>query len=241
MTPTELRALYAAASYSAEKHARQERSSNPTRPYFTHTFAVAATVARYGFGVRAQIAAMLHDVVEDQFPATEAGIAKGLEEIADLFGAQVAQIVSWLTLPVDCRGNKAKKAEYQKRTMWEMNIEGCAVKVADKMSNVGDMIGNPPARWTVEQKLAYCEEAKAVVDEVNGFHKYESDATTRFLELVDEFFSVHERTVVALRALPPPPAEKPYVPCICPLCGNPGDRNLGGMCTNPKCEGCFRA
>lgn len=235
---TDLQAIYAAASYSAEKHARQERSSNPPRPYFTHTFAVAATVARHGFGVRAQIAAMLHDVVEDQFPATGDGIQAGLDEIQGMFGADVAEIVGHLTLPYDCRSDKAKKAAYQKRMMWELNLDGCAIKVADKMSNVGDMIGNPPARWSTEQKLAYCEEARSVVDEVNGFQNYDTDAMTNFRALVDEFYATYERTVEALRALPPP---KPYVPHICPLCGNPGDRNLGGMCTNPRCEGCFRA
>ena len=34
-TPAEFQALYAAASYSAEKHAKQERSSNPTRGRMT--------------------------------------------------------------------------------------------------------------------------------------------------------------------------------------------------------------
>lgn len=201
MNSTELQSIYAAASYSAEKHAKQERSSDPPRPYFTHTFAVATTVARHGFNVETQVAAMLHDVVEDQFPATEDGIQAGLDEIQNTFGARVAALVGHLTLPIDCRDDKAKKAEYQKRSMREMNLEGCAIKVADKMSNVGDMIGNPPARWSTEQKLAYCEEAKAVVNVVLGFFYETHETVGKFSRLVNEFFDTYERTVTALRAM----------------------------------------
>lgn len=162
-SPEYMTKLYTAAAYSAEKHVTQERGGSPKRPYFTHTFRVANIVFNYGFtDIDAQVAAMCHDVVEDQFPNTDAGIVKGLEDIRRRFGDRVAQLVGWLTLPVDCRKDRDKKVDHQMKVMAEMDDIGCAIKIADKMSNVGDMIDDPP-NWGRNAKLGYSSDSKKVV------------------------------------------------------------------------------
>lgn len=42
------------------------------------------------------------------------------------------------------------------------------VKLADKISNVRDIIASPPADWTIERKRDYFDWAKAVVDQLRG-------------------------------------------------------------------------
>lgn len=53
-----------ALSLAAEAHEGQNRKGTPI-PYITHPVAVAALVARYGGNEDQQIAALLHDVLED--------------------------------------------------------------------------------------------------------------------------------------------------------------------------------
>lgn len=60
MTPRYTRAILLAA----EAHEGQPRKGTPI-PYITHPVAVAALVARYGGNEDQQIAALLHDVLED--------------------------------------------------------------------------------------------------------------------------------------------------------------------------------
>ncbi len=76
--------LEEAFAFAADKHRDQVRKGTGV-PYLTHLMAVAATVGDHG-GTEAQvIAALLHDVIEDQ--------AVTAEELAARFGPEVAAIV----------------------------------------------------------------------------------------------------------------------------------------------------
>ena len=43
-----------------------------------------------------------------------------------------------------------------------------AVKLADKTSNLRDLISSPPTNWDTERKLDYFDWAKAVIDGLRG-------------------------------------------------------------------------
>ncbi len=73
--------------YAKKYHGTQKRHSG--EPYYTHPIEVAYMVADYCFEVNAIVAAILHDVVEDTIAS--------LEDIANIFGYRVAQIVERLT------------------------------------------------------------------------------------------------------------------------------------------------
>jgi len=44
------------------------------------------------------------------------------------------------------------------------------VKLADKIANVSDINGAPPAGWSLERKREYFDWAKQVVDRLRGVH-----------------------------------------------------------------------
>lgn len=77
----------AAVTLAMELHREQHRKAS-TVPYVSHLFAVTALVAESGGGEDEQIAALLHDAVEDQ------GGAPTLARIRAEFGEHVAGIVS---------------------------------------------------------------------------------------------------------------------------------------------------
>lgn len=77
-----------AALYALEKHRAQRRKGSGV-PYATHLFAVAAMVGERGGDEEQMMAALLHDVIEDQ------GVS-GLE-LEQRFGARVRRIVEGCT------------------------------------------------------------------------------------------------------------------------------------------------
>jgi (p)ppGpp synthase/HD superfamily hydrolase len=93
--------------YALDKHRDQVRKGTGARvPYATHLLSVSALVGEYGGDEEQMMAALLHDVIEDQ------GVAA--EELSARFGPRVAAIV------VDCTDTigfakddwEARKAHY---------------------------------------------------------------------------------------------------------------------------------
>ena len=76
--------------FAAQKHARQKRKSTSI-PYIAHLMSVAALVLEAGGDEDVAIAGLLHDVVED------CGGKPMLEEVRQLFGTRVANIVDGCT------------------------------------------------------------------------------------------------------------------------------------------------
>ena len=83
-------AVMSAPDFAARKHATQRRKGEAAEPYLNHLIEVANLAAEASDG-RADvvIAALLHDVVEDQ------GVT--IDEVAALFGSTVAFIVAEVT------------------------------------------------------------------------------------------------------------------------------------------------
>src|SRR5690606_16011146 len=63
-----------------------------------------------------------------------------------------------------------KEARKRLQTSRASRSSGAArlVKLADKISNLRDIMANPPADWTPERKQEYFDWAKTVVDQVRG-------------------------------------------------------------------------
>ncbi len=77
-------AFDAALLFAVEKHRAQVRKGSGV-PYVTHLLAVASLVAEFDGDETQTVAALLHDVIEDQ------GV--GEAELAERFGPEVARIV----------------------------------------------------------------------------------------------------------------------------------------------------
>lgn len=127
MTPRYTDAL----SLAARAHEGQRRKGTPI-PYITHPVAVAGLVAQYGGDEDQQIAALLHDVLEDGGPQFAA-------DIKTQFGERVLAIVQGCTDGTpDASGQKApwaqRKQEYL-RHLADAPDDTLLVSACDKLSN----------------------------------------------------------------------------------------------------------
>lgn len=100
-----------AVEYAREAHATQVRKGTQT-PYLSHLLGVAALVLEYGGDEDQAIAALLHDVVEDQGE-------HHLPIVRGKFGERAARIVAACTDGSQAERAEAKTPE-EKRTNWEL-------------------------------------------------------------------------------------------------------------------------
>ncbi|MBL8483520.1 MAG: bifunctional (p)ppGpp synthetase/guanosine-3',5'-bis(diphosphate) 3'-pyrophosphohydrolase, partial [Rhodocyclaceae bacterium] len=106
------------------------------------------------------VAAILHDTIED----TETTPA----ELERLFGQEVRNIVLEVTDDKDL--SKAARKQAQIDHAPGLSRRAKLVKLADKICNLRDMAGHPPADWSLARRREYFDWAKAVVDGVRGVH-----------------------------------------------------------------------
>lgn len=151
MTPRFTRAI----SLAARAHEGQVRKGTDI-PYITHPVAVAGLVAQYGGDEDQQIAAVLHDVLEDGGP-------QFADEIERDFGGRVLAIVQGCTDGTpDVHGKKPPWAERKKAYLEHLAAAGedvWLVSGCDKLSNaraiLDDLISIGPAvfeRFTAKQE-----------------------------------------------------------------------------------------
>ncbi|NKZ07382.1 HD domain-containing protein [Actinomadura latina] len=137
--PVDVDALGAAVAAARQWHGDQKRPTGA--PYVEHLLEALEVLVR-GAGVTTPAvltAAILHDVVEDT-PAT-------LADVEAEFGAEVAELVDWVTKPPAAgagrQAKRAAKAAYLRR-LGDAPAEAVQVKLADRVSNVQTLGDMPP-------------------------------------------------------------------------------------------------
>ncbi len=142
-----------AADIAERKHAKQKRTGAAADPYLNHLIEVANLAAEASDG-RAEVvvAALLHDVVEDQDVA--------IDEVAALFGPVVASIVAEVT--DDKSLAKQVRKDMQVSGAHHKSDDASIIKLADKTSNLLAIAKSPP-HWPIDRKRTYVEWARAVV------------------------------------------------------------------------------
>ncbi len=151
--PTTL--LLRALSFAAARHSKQTRKGADPEPYVNHLITTARLVAEHA-GVTDPdilVAAVLHDVVEDT--------PTSLDEIRERFGATVAGYVGEVS--DDKSLPKERRKELQVEHAPHISRGAKLIKLADKLTNVEDLVRTPPAGWTLARKLEYVDWAVAVV------------------------------------------------------------------------------
>ena len=145
-----------AADFAARKHAGQRRKGGAAEPYINHLLEVAELVASVLSEPDPNLvmAALLHDSIED--------VGVNREELAEAFGADVADLVVELT--DDKSLPKAERKRLQIVNAPKKSVRAQVIKLADKISNLRALLVSPPADWTTERKREYFEWAKRVVD-----------------------------------------------------------------------------
>jgi len=141
-----------AAGFATKRHAGQVRKGPKALPYVTHCAEVADIVRQFGADEDTIVAAWLHDTVEDTDTT--------LEEIKQIFGANVAGIVDEVT--DDPNLDKAAQQAAQITSAPTKSQSAAMVKAADQMSNMRSIVNTPPY-WTRQRALTYIDKASAVV------------------------------------------------------------------------------
>ena len=116
--------------YTVQKHGTQKRASGD--PYFSHPVEVAGLMTELKLDQETIITALLHDTVEDTLATTE--------EIARLFGPEVARLVEGVTKlsKIEVMSENERAAENLRKFLLAMSedIRVLLVKLADRLHNM---------------------------------------------------------------------------------------------------------
>jgi guanosine-3',5'-bis(diphosphate) 3'-pyrophosphohydrolase len=155
--------LMRAADYAARKHRSQRRKGADADPYINHPLQVAALLAEIGKVTDLEIltAALLHDVIEDTDTKTD--------EIEKLFGSRVCGLVMELT--DDKSLTKAERKRLQVEHAPHLSDGAKQIKIADKYSNISDIMENPPHNWTDERRAEYIKWGERVFAGLRGVNE----------------------------------------------------------------------
>ena len=154
--------IFKALDFAARKHRDQRRKDLEASPYINHPITLVNLLWNTA-GVSdpaVMVAALLHDTVED----TETTFA----ELKQEFGAEVEQLVREVT---DDRSlPKQQRKQQQVEHAAHLSQKAKLVKLADKISNLRDIMASPPADWSSNRKREYFAWAKQVIDQLRGTH-----------------------------------------------------------------------
>jgi guanosine-3',5'-bis(diphosphate) 3'-pyrophosphohydrolase len=148
-----------ACKCAAEWHSGQRRKDIQRTPYINHPLEVAEFLTSNGVtDLDTIVAAILHDVIEDTEGTSE--------QIKQMFGDKVLEYV------LDCSDNKSLDKVQRKRLQivhaGVISPQAKLVKLADKYSNVKDLLTNQPIGWTPEIVKGYVHWSMAVCRRLYG-------------------------------------------------------------------------
>ena len=152
--------LLKAFRFSAGKHRNQRRKDSVKSPYINHPIDVAQLLWDVG-GVRDMdvlLAAILHDTIEDTNTSPD--------EIRDGFGEEVLSLV--LEVTDDKSLPKAERKRLQIETALHKSNGAKLIKLADKCSNIRDLLVLPPDHWSLERRQEYLLWSEKVVAGLRG-------------------------------------------------------------------------
>jgi GTP diphosphokinase / guanosine-3',5'-bis(diphosphate) 3'-diphosphatase len=149
-----------AAQFAARKHKDQRRKDAAASPYINHPLALASMLWEEGRVEDAVViaAALLHDTIEDTETA--------YDELRGQFGDEIAEIVAEVTDTKWLKKTSRKRLQVSKAARASRAAK--LVKLADKISNLRDIIASPPSDWSMDRQREYFDWAKNVVDQLRG-------------------------------------------------------------------------
>ncbi len=160
MLATDTARIIAALRFAAHKHRNQRRKDGDATPYINHPIALADILANEGGVEDADVlcAAILHDTIEDTETTAD--------ELLATFGAVITGMV--LEVSDDTSLPAAMRKQAQVDHAPHVSPGARLVKLADKISNLRDILAAPPAGWPPARKAAYFDWAAAVVAGLRG-------------------------------------------------------------------------
>lgn len=130
LNEAEIEQVYEAYKLAEEAHIEQFRSSG--EPYITHPVAVTEICAGWRLDAESLMAALLHDVIEDQ------DVSK--EELAEKFGNDVADIVDGVSklerLHFETRSQQQAESFRKMLLAMSKDVRVILIKLADRLHNI---------------------------------------------------------------------------------------------------------
>lgn len=163
MRNKDLRLLIDALAFAADKHRTQRRKDPEASPYINHPIALARVLSIEGRvrDPKVLAAAILHDTLEDTKTT--------YEELLERFGPAIAGIVREVTDDKTLTAPERKRLQIEHAS--ELSSRARLVKLADKTSNLRDLIANAPPEWSLQRRRDYFDWAKKVIDRIRGSNK----------------------------------------------------------------------
>ena len=149
--------------FAADKHRNQRRKDTDASPYINHPIALANILVNEGgiTDINVLCGAILHDTIEDTETTKE--------ELTQQFGEKITSIV--LDVTDDKTLPKAERKLKQIEHASHASNEAKLVKLADKISNLRDILSYPPKDWTDDRKKEYFDWAGKVIDQIRGTNR----------------------------------------------------------------------
>jgi len=183
--------LLKAIHFAAKKHRNQRRKNVAKTPYINHPIEVAHILMFEGDveDPAVLVAAVLHDTVED----TETTFA----EIQQQFGKEVRDIVADVTDEAGLSFKERKAMQIEKAP--NISDKAKLVKLADKISNLRDIISDPPENWGIARQESYFQWSEKVIDGLRGIHPdleavYDQVNASFYLNLANQQESSRQET-----------------------------------------------
>jgi len=141
--------------FASEKHKGHTRKNKEKSSYIVHPIAVRHILSDVGAVKDEEIlaAALLHDTLEDT-PTTR-------EELIENFGERVCSLVEEVS--DDKTLSKQTRKDLQIQHAPKLTEGAVLIKIADKISNVQDIIKMLPNGWDVNRCLEYLNWAEEVI------------------------------------------------------------------------------
>jgi (p)ppGpp synthase/HD superfamily hydrolase len=166
MKPIKVLQIVRALDFAAWAHSTQRRKGGAREPYINHLTEVARLVAQATDGKddKLIIAALLHDVLEDQ------SMHVNHEMLVGNFGKRVACIVQEVT--DDKSLPKAERKRLQVVHAPHLSRRARILKIADKAANLNSILQSPPKDWSAARKREYFAWAAEVVAGCRGVNAW---------------------------------------------------------------------
>jgi guanosine-3',5'-bis(diphosphate) 3'-pyrophosphohydrolase len=163
--------LIEAIRFSSFRHRTQRRKDALGSAYIHHPIQVMELIWSVG-EIRDRdilIAALLHDTIEDTVKPTSVEEANLKQEIFDLFGKEVLEMV--LEVTDDKRAVHKVRKQLQIDHAPTLSSGAKIIKLADKTANLQDIIDNPPMFWSKTRKSEYFDWAVEVAAKLRGVNQ----------------------------------------------------------------------
>ena len=158
----DLKLLFKALTFAANRHRNQRRKDVDSSPYINHPISLVNILCNEAHvtDVVTICGALLHDTVEDTETTAE--------ELEREFSGEIRDIVLDVTDDQNLRKEQRKQAQIDHAT--EISDRAKLVKLADKISNMRDVLDNPPADWSLQRRQAYFDWSLQVINQLRGTH-----------------------------------------------------------------------